>query len=221
MTSRGTSAYAGRPGPMMLLSSPLVMAVLVGTLAAPATVSAQGRGMLGVRGGAGVGAGGAVYSGQIELVDTDGGGSVELAVGGWSGVRTTADYQVREFSLVHDYHEEMRVRGFGILASYLWSLSRRRTGPYLAMGIGLGPLWVDWRTDSTDRGFGTPVAGGGSFRAEEGVQVGSLLSVGLGHRLHERLDLRAQVVSLLVPSTVERRDAKLLPLLMLTTGFAW
>lgn len=162
-----------------------------------------------------------MYSGQIEIIDTDGGGSVEVAVGGWSGVRTTADYQERDFSLVYDYHEEMHVRfGFGVLASYLWAPSRRRTGPYLAMGIGLGPLWVDWRTDSTDRRFGTPLPDGGSFRAEEGIQVGSLLSVGLGHRLHERLDLRAQVVSLLVPSTRKREEATLLPLFMLTTGFA-
>jgi hypothetical protein len=197
----------------------LALAMLLAGPVAPCPLSAQGRTMLGLRGGAGVGtAGEAVYVGQIELVDMDRGGSVELAVSGWSGVRRAEDRQSRVHSFVYDYHEEMRVWGFGVLASYLWAPLRRNTGPYVALGLGVGPIWVDWRTDSTDPRFGSPAPGGGTFRAEEGVSIGSLLSVGLGQRLHERLDLRAQVLSLLVPSTTVRERAELVPLLTLTAG---
>jgi hypothetical protein len=42
--------------------------------------------------------------------------------------------------------------------------------------------------------------------------------VGLGFRVHRRLDLRAHALTLLTPSTEAREDLKLLWAFMLTTG---
>lgn len=217
MKSTSTSAVGRAAGG----SSSTLPWLLLLSLVASDPLSAQGRTAFGIRGGAGlVKTGEAVYGGQIEMADVDGSGtgSVEVALTGWGGARTTSDYELRRGDLTHRYHEEMRISGLGLLASYLWAPLRRTGGPYLAFGLGLGPLWVDWRADSTDPRFGTPAAEGGSFRAEEGVQLGSLLSFGIGQRLHERLDVRAQMLTLLVPSTDAREDAKLVPLFTLTTG---
>lgn len=213
--STATSACGRAAGPTSwMLAAALLLAPL-----ASAPLSAQGRTVFGIRGGAGIGtAGQAVYGGQIEIVDIDGTGSVELAITGWGGARTTSDYEMESRSVMHRYHEDMRVWGFGVLGSYLWRDSGATAGPYVALGLGLGPLWVDWRADSTDPRFGTPAPDGGSFRVEEGVRPGSLLLFGIGQRLHERFDLRAQVLTLLVPSSKVREDAKLVPLFTLTSG---
>jgi hypothetical protein len=87
------------------------------------------------------------------------------------------------------------------------------------VGLGLGPIDVDWRTDSpTDTSLGSPLAGGGSFRSEGRILVGSMGNAGIGMRVHRYVDVRAQGLLLIVPSTDAREDMKIVNTLTLTVG---
>jgi hypothetical protein len=81
-------------------------------------------------------------------------------------------------------------------------------------------MHVDWTHDSpTDATLGTPLPGGGSTEEEDRIMLGTVLNLGVGQRLHDRFDIRAQLSTLIIPPTEDREDLKLAPLLMLTTGF--
>ena len=89
----------------------------------------------------------------------------------------------------------------------------------MLFGLGLGPIDADWRAESTtDDALGSPLAGGGSFATESGILVGSMGSAGLGMRLHSNVDVRAQALALVVPSTDAREDMKVVATFTLTAG---
>jgi len=195
----------------------MALAVLAGFQ--PPVLEAQARTALGIRGGAGLVSGGRpAYAAQIEVVDMAGGSSVEVAVTGWAGLDLTREYRASGLLDGEAYSESLSLWGGGVMANFLWGHSRRSFGPYALIGIGLGPVWFDWRVDSTDPRFGTPAAGGGSLRAEERMMVSSFLSLGIGQRLLGRFDVRAQGLLILVPSTTLREQIMKVPLLTLTSG---
>jgi hypothetical protein len=199
-------------------------AILFLTLSLPCAISAQGFGAF-LRAGAGIdSAGGSVLGAQIELVDFGTSHSVEMALGIFEG-RLVEDRRVLVRSSLgrdepHDYHEDTRVRGAGAIASVLVGHGPRDSrGPYGTLGLGLGAFGVDWHIESpTDRFLGTARPTGGSLIEEDTLLLGGLGSLGLGFRVHRRLDVRAYTLMLLTPSTDTREDIKLLTSFMLTAG---
>jgi hypothetical protein len=193
-------------------------------LALPHAAWAQGLGAV-LRAGAGVDSQGErVLGGEIGLVDFGASSSVEIGLALFEG-RLVEDYEgsalgVLGFDVLHEYHEDTRVRGAGLIASLLVGQGPQDSrGPYLALGLGLGVLDVDWYVESpTDRDLGTRRPTGGSIREEEALLPGGLGSVGLGFRVHRRLDLRAHALTQMTPSTDARENAKFLTTFMLTAG---
>ena len=202
----------------------LRVALLFLSLCVPCGISAQGFGVV-LRAGAGIdSAGGRVLGGQIELVDFGASSSVEMALAVFEG-RLVEDYRVAAptslgFDVPHDYHEETQVRGAGAIATILIGHGPRDSrGPYVALGLGLGALDVDWHVESpTDRFLGSARPNGGSTRQEDGLLLGGLGSLGLGFRVHRRLDVRAHALTLMTPSTDTREEIKLVTTFMLTAG---
>jgi hypothetical protein len=196
---------------------PIRLLVLL-AVALPHAVSAQiGAGL---RGGAGWdGDGETVYAAQLELIDFGQWSSVQVGLSALDGGRT-ASYQGQRGLVTHDYREAMQVRGLALTAALLLAHAPKDSrGPYLLLGLGLGPIDVDWRTDSpTDPTLGSPSAGGGSFVTEARLIPGAMGAAGLGMRLHRNVDVRAQATSLLVPSTDLREDMKIVGTLTFTLG---
>jgi hypothetical protein len=177
-----------------------------------------------LRAGAGVDSQGErVLGGQVGLVDFGSSSSVEIALALFEA-RLVQDYIGFTPGVIgpdeHEYHEDTRVRGAGPIASILIGHGPRDSrGPYLALGLGVGVFDVDWRVESpTDRNLGSPRPPGGSMREQKALLPGGLGSAGVGYRLHRRVDLRVQALTLMAPSTNEREDAKFLTSLMLTAG---
>jgi len=202
---------------------PVIVSGMVGLLCvavlAPTSVGAQDLAALGLRAGAGIDRGGeVVYDAQIDLTDLSGSPAVGLAFRGFGEVFASKSYESVRGSRTWQDQEEMRVWGVALMADFLFRHSRETRGPYVALALGVGPLWVQWRLESTDPGVGDPLPGGGGFLEEDGLTVGSMMSAGLGQRLHRRVDLRAQATAVLVPSTDQREDLALIPLFTLTTG---
>jgi hypothetical protein len=179
---------------------------------------------LGARVGAGIdGTGRMVYVGQIDFTDFGEAHSVELAVvamgarldqaftaGGGGGVGGSAHFE---------YEELTRAEGIGLIGSLLIGHVPGRGRPYLLAGIGPAVLSVDWRlASSTDHKLGTPRLAGGSFREEHVRKLGSVAQLGVGVRVRDRFDLRAQGQALVVPSTDAREDMKVLHTITLSTG---
>lgn len=189
----------------------------------PFAISAQGLGVL--RAGAGVDAQGRkVLGGQVEFVDFGASSSVEVALTVFEA-RLVEDFQGLGGGriapdLLHNFHEDTRLRGAGVIPSLLIGHGPRDSrGPYLALGLGLGLFDVDWHVESpTDESLGTTRSTGGSIRMEDALLLGGLGSLGVGYRIHRRIDVRAQALSLLTPPTDARRDAKLLATFILTAG---
>jgi len=185
----------------------------------PAPGGAQSLAAFGVRGGAGIDAGGRmVYDAQLGLADLSGSPAVEVAIRGLGEAFSTRSYETRRASLTFENYEEIRVWGIGLMADFLFRHSMESRGPYLMLGLGVGPLWYRGRLESTDPRVGEPLPTGGGFLEEEGVSVGSLLSAGLGQRLHRRVDLRAQATLMLLPSTDQREELELISMFTLTAG---
>jgi hypothetical protein len=212
---------AGLP-PHLRGITPFALAFL--GLCLPFAISAQGLGGV-LRVGAGVDrAGGMVGGGQVEFVDFGASSSVEVALTVFEAhladdFQSTTSGQIGGLVL-HDYHEDTRVRGAGVITSLLVGHGPRDSrGPYLALGLGLGLFDVDWHVESpTDMFLGSARPTGGSIRAEDVLLLGGLTNLGLGFRIHRRIDVRAQALTLLTPPTDARRDVKLLATFTLTAG---
>ncbi len=212
----GKRLYAPRYGitPFALL--------LVG-LCLPFAISAQGLGGV-VRAGGGVDATGrTVVGGQVEFVDFGTSSSVELALTVFEARRVEDFRGTTQGPFgegTHDYHEDTRVRGAGVITSVLIGHGPRDSrGPYLAVGLGLGLFDVDWHVESpTDVLLGSVRPTGGSIREEDALLLGGLCNVGLGFRLHRRIDVRAQALTLMTPPTDARRDVKLLATFTISAG---
>jgi hypothetical protein len=175
---------------------------------------------VGLRGGGGWDStGDRVYAGQLEIVEFGRWSSVEVGVSALEG-GTAEDYRRAQGLRTHDYHEETHVRGLALTASVLlWHPPRYSRGPYLLFGLGVGPIDADWRAESaTDGSLGSTMAGGGSFATDRGILVGSMGSAGLGMRVHRHVDVRAQALTLVVPSTETREDMKIVSAFTLTAG---
>jgi hypothetical protein len=190
-------------------------------LALPTESTAQGLGG-GLRIGAGVDTAGRVaYGVQLELIEFGTSSSFELALHAFGATRVE-NYEFYYFSTLRQYHEESRLRGLGIIANLLARHARESSGPYLVLGVGLGPLEVDWRVESaTDPTMSTPLPNGGSFDAEKRRTVGSLVNLGIGWRIDRRLDLRAQILTALASPTDVREDLKIVPAATLSVGIGY
>jgi hypothetical protein len=161
-----------------------------------------------------------VYSAQIDLTEVGETHSVELALAAF-GARLDQAYTGVAASRLHAYEEVTHAEGLGLVGSLLIGHARSGLRPYWVAGIGVGPLWVEWRKVSpTDDGLGTRLVVDGSFREESVVKLGSMLQVGIGLRLRQRFDLRAQGQALVVPSTNAREDLKFMPAVTLSAGLS-
>jgi hypothetical protein len=177
----------------------------------------------GLRAGAGWdGRGETVYVGQLELVEFGRWSSVEVGVSAFEG-GVAEDYRRTPEQRTYDYHEETHVRGVALTAGILlWHPPKDSRGPYVVLGLGVGPIDVDWRTESpTDGALGSPLGSGGSYATDNGILAGSLGNAGLGMRLHAHVDVRAQGLMLVVPSTDTREDMKIVRTLTLTAGLTF
>jgi hypothetical protein len=207
-----------------MLRSAILSLALSFAWASPYAARAQGIAPV-LRAGAGLDSEGeSVLGGQIGIVDFGTSSAVEIALAFFEA-RLVEDYGGRAPNRFgedepHQYHEDTEVRGVGPLASLLAGDGPRGSrGPYLALGLGVGAFQVDWHVVSpTDGALGAAQPGGGSLREESVLLPGGLGSVGLGYRVHRRLDLRAHALTLLTPSTNTREDLKLLSAFMLTAG---
>lgn len=194
-------------------------ALLFFGLLVPDVSAAQGLGA-GLRGGAGWDTTGErVWAGQLEIVEFGRWSSVEVGISAFEG-GIVEDYARTVEHRTHDYHEETRVRGLALTASLLLAHAPENSrGPYALLGLGLGPIDVDWRAYSpTDLGLASPRAEGGSFATENGILAAPMASAGLGVRIHRHADVRAQGLAFLVPSTDAREDMKVVAALTFTTG---
>ena len=202
----------------------LFVASLVLSLSLPRAIFGQGFDAI-VRAGAGIDSeGGRVFGGQFGFVDFGASSSVEMALTLFEG-HLVEDYRVLVRTSFgrdepYDYHEDTRVRGAGGIASLLIGHGPRDSrGPYVALGLGLGAFDVDWHIESaTDQFLGSARPTGGSVREEDGVLLGGLGSLGVGFRVHRRLDLRVHSLTMMTPSTDSREDIKLLTTFLLTAG---
>lgn len=195
-------------------------AVLLGG-AAPDAASAQRVGAF-IRVGSGVDSNGhRAHVGQIELVDSGRSTSVELALSLFQA-RVIEQYRASDARFTHDYREETQAPGVALMANLLLRHSRDLRGPYAVAGLGLGVLDVDWKLwSATDDDLGLPLPGGGSEASENGPALGSMLNLGLGFRLFRHADVRAQALTVLVPSTVQREDLKFVHALTLSAGLGF
>jgi hypothetical protein len=194
----------------------LLLAVVV---ALPLPLGAQARDRIGLRAGAGVDrTGRVVYSGQIDFIEASGNSAVELAITGFDGTLKQDYFAIAEDDRRHRYRERTDVLGGALHASWMPGYSLDSGGPYLTLGLGLGGFQTDWVGQSpTDRFMGPLVPGVGYRSIEHTLELGCLLSVGLGFRLHDLLDVRAQLPTAMIPST-KRRDLKLVPAIAFTLG---
>jgi hypothetical protein len=182
-------------------------------------LEAQGVGRLGIRGGVGIDrTGQTVYVGQVDLIDVGTTHSVELALTAF-GARLEEAPLGMIANVPHEYEELTYVEGVAVIGSLLLGHARRERWPYLAAGVGAGALHVDWRLSSpSDPRLGNSRPGGGSYFEESVVKLGGVLQFGVGLRLRERFDVRAQWHGLVVPSTYERKDLKVMSTIILSTG---
>ena len=94
-------------------------------------------------------------------------------------------------------------------------------GPYFVLGAGVGGVSVSWREESpTDTSLGSPLPGGGSFQEEDGTVGGAILNAGIGHRINESVDIRAQVPTFIIAGG-DQRESQLVPTFTVTVGFAF
>jgi hypothetical protein len=206
--------------PRILSAPPVILCLAASALVLPAGLSAQELGHLGLRGGAIIDRTGEPgYGGQVELVDLQSSRSVEVAIGYLAGTSARHYQRTAAWGRGDEYREDMRVRGAVLLANALFRRTPGARGPHVVLGMGLGPFWVDWTRESpSDTGLGMPRAGGGSAVREKRLMLGTVLNVGGGQRLGDRFDVRAQLSTLVVPSTDAREELWLVPVLVLTTG---
>jgi hypothetical protein len=208
----------------MLRVKTIVLLAFASHFSLPHAAWSQGLGAV-LRAGAGIDSqGDRVVGAQIGIIDFGNSSSVEIAVALFEA-SLVQNYSspvpgLLGTDVLNDYHEDTRVRGAGPIASVLIGQGPRDSrGPYLGLGLGMGAFDVDWLVESPhDRDLGTARPGGGSMRDEDTLLLGGLGSVGLGFRFHRRLDVRAQALTLLTPSTGSREDAKLLTTFVLMAG---
>lgn len=197
------------------------LAVVLALLTSPHSAGAQGL-MPGLRGGGGVDVtGGGVFSAQLEFTELGSSNSVRVGVMGVGGAHLIDEYTLVHSEREYAYREATRIWSVALVANYLLGYSMGATGPYVALGLGLGPQWVDWRLESAYGRAGEPLQGGGSFLEQDGLMLGTTLNAGLGLRLHDHFDVLAQALVLVAPSTDLREDLKLMPAFLLTTGISF
>lgn len=182
---------------------------------------AQKAGRAGVRFGVGTDIeGGLAWGGQIDYTLFQDPNAFELgfAVFGGNFKETSDNGFAVGTPQYNQYDEETKIRVFGVIANYLFRHSMELSGPYFVGGVGVGAVSVEWREESaTDTSLGPPLPGGGSFQEEEGSTAGVILNVGIGHRINEKFDLRAQVPTFFI-SGGEDRDGKVIPTFTITAG---
>ena len=195
----------------------MLAAVLALSVAAP--LEAQWVSRLGARGGIGIDrTGKTVYVGQVDVTEMGTTHSVELALAVF-GARLDQAYAATTKNVLHEYQELTHVDGVALIGSVLLGHARPGTRPYVVAGLGLGPLHVDWRQVSpTDPDLDISLPAGGSFREQSVMTLGAVLRLGVGLRLPAGLDVRAQAHALVVPSTADREDMKVVPTITLSTG---
>jgi hypothetical protein len=197
-------------------------ALLIAGLLVPDTSAAQGIGA-GLRGGAGWDTtGDGVWAGQLEIVEFGRWSSVEVGLSAFEG-GLVEDYTRTVERRSHDYHEETHLRGLALTASLLIGHAPEDSrGPYALVGLGIGPIDVGWRAESpTDPSLDSPRTGGGSFSIENGILPAPVANAGVGMRVHRHVDVRAQGVLFIAPSTDTREDMKAVAALTFTTGLTF
>jgi hypothetical protein len=172
--------------------------IVAGMLVIGLAVSAyaQDPGSVGLRGGIGTDiTGGIAYGGEINYTLPLAANAFELGLGIYGG---SFDEETEEG--IHVYEETTDIFVVAALANYLFRYSMDTPGPYFVAGVGFGGISVEWEErSSTDTSLGTPLPGGGSMQAEDGTSGGVILNLGIGQRITENFDLRAQVPTFFIP----------------------
>ena len=188
-----------------------------GGLAFSSTLRAQSPGRAGVRFGAGADiSGGVAFGGQVDYTLFRGVDAFEVGAGAFGG-----KFEEDSNNGFNDYHEETNLLVIAALANYLFRHGSETGGPYFVAGLGVGGVTVEWREESpTDTSLGSSLPGGGSFQEEDGTVAGFILNAGIGHRLNEQVDIRAQVPTFLVAASDER-ESQVIPTFTVTVGIGF
>lgn len=192
--------------------SSLIWAI-VALVALAGTAHAQRSESPGIRVGVGTDiTGGVAYGAQLEYVVDNGPNAFELALAFFGG-----NFEEDSNNGYNDYHEETKVLVVGAMANYLFRYVQRG-GPYFVSGVGVGAVSVEWEeTSPTDTSLGPPLPGGGSSQSEDGTTAGFVVNFGIGYRLSQTLDLRAQVPTFFFGGG-EERDGGVVPTFTLALG---
>ncbi len=209
--------YQREEGVRMRLPLTVIILGMCLCLICVGSVSAQKAGVVAVRAGVGTDIqGGIAYGVQLGYVLDKNPNAFELGLAVYGGT-----FEEESDNGFNDYFEETKVLVIGVVANYLFRYSMDSPGPYFLAGVGVGAISVEWEERSdTDTSLGTPLPGGGSMMSEEGTVAGFLLNVGIGHRVSEQFDLRAQV-STLVISAADERDSSVVPMITVTAGIGF
>jgi len=144
---------------------------------------------LGVRGGIGTDInGGIAYGGELNYTKGFGKNALQIGLNLFGG---SFDESTTEGMYTYDETTDLFVAG--VLANFLFSYSMETPGPYFVVGFGFGSVSVNWEERSTgDTSLGTPLPGGGSMQSADVTAGGTILNLGIGYRLTEQFDVRAQ-----------------------------
>lgn len=94
----------------------------------------------------------------------------------------------------HSYNEKTDLLVYGMMANYLLGHSPDRRGLYFVAGVGVAGVSASWEERSaTDVSLGTPLPGGGSMQSEDGTGAGTVLNLGFGAYVSNRVDMRVEL----------------------------
>lgn len=195
-------------------ASAAALAVALGTLT-PLPASAQIVEGPGLRVGVGTDISlGIAFGGELNYLKDAGGNMVELGITVFRG-----NSEEESNNGFNDYFEETTLVVGAATVNYLFLDPDELSEPYLLAGVGFGAVSVEWEERSpTDTSLGTPLPGGGSSQAEDGVVGGTILNLGLGKRFSENLDLRIQAPTFFI-FDAPGEAASVVPTLTVTAGF--
>jgi hypothetical protein len=178
---------------------------------------AEKPGAVGIRFGVGTDIeGGLAYGGQLNYTLFQNTNAIELGLAFFGG-----SFEEESNNGFNDYFETTDILVIGAIVNYLFRYDMSVGGPYIAAGVGVGAVSVEWEEKSpTDTSLGPPLPGGGSMQSEEGTVAGMILNPGLGYRFTELFDLRVQVPTIIV-SAGDERDGAVIPTLTVTAGLSF
>ncbi len=195
----------------------LIAACVLAVSIVDVAVAQEQTGRVGGRVGIGTDiTGGIAFGAQLDYTQFQGVNAFEMGIMLFGG-----SFEEESDNGANTYTETTDVFVVGAIANYLFGYNKESGGPYFVTGVGVGAISVSWEEQSdTDTSLGTPLANGGSSQSEDGTVGGLVINFGIGKRLNERADIRAQVPTFFI-SGGDERDGATVPTFTVTFGYAF